>query len=270
MRDIFDGLAPEMSDADPIRRAQIQMKKPLPKRFYTDVTVAPMDGGFAVLLDGKTVKTPARNALVLPTKAAAELVMAEWQAQKEVIDPGTMPITRLVNTALDAVALSMNEVRDDIVRFSGSDLLCYRAEGPQELVARQSAHWDAVLTWLSDRHGARLIQTSGIIHVEQPQPATDAFRQALSAYNHAFALASLHVMTSLTGSAILALAVADGHLSLEDAWDIAHLDENWTDEHWGIDSEAQARRNARFVDMRAAHLVFTATVQEKVLSGKTA
>lgn len=261
MRDIFEGLTPELSDADPIRRAQIQMKKPLPKRFYTDVTVAPAEGGFAVLLDGKTVKTPARNGLVLPTKGAAELVMAEWQAQVDVIDPGTMPITRLVNTALDAVAVSMDDVLDDIVRFSGSDLLCYRADGPQELVARQSAQWDGVLTWLADRHGARFIQTSGVIHVEQPKPATDAFRQALISYNHAFALASLHVMTSLTGSAILALAIADGHLSLEQGWDIAHLDENWTDEHWGTDSEAQARRNARLVDMRAAHLVLRSTVQ---------
>ncbi|OLP43432.1 ATP12 family chaperone protein [Rhizobium oryziradicis] len=261
MRDIFEGLTPELSDADPIRRAQIQMKKPLPKRFYTEVTVAPAEDGFAVLLDGKTVKTPARNGLVLPTKAAAELVMAEWQAQVEVIDPGTMPITRLVNTALDAVAVSMDEVLDDIVRFSGSDLLCYRADGPQELVARQSAQWDGILTWLADRHGARFIQTSGIIHVEQPKPATDVFRRALNSYNHAFALASLHVMTSLTGSAILALAIADGHLSLEQGWDIAHLDENWTDEHWGTDSEAQARRNARLVDMRAAHLVLRSTVQ---------
>ncbi|THF52126.1 ATP12 family chaperone protein [Allorhizobium terrae] len=268
MRDIFEGAqpfgeksdAPEMSDADPIRRAQIQMKKPLPKRFYKTVTVGPVDGGFAVLLDGKTVKTPARNSLVLPTKAAAELVMAEWQAQAEVIDPGTMPITRLVNTALDAVALSMDEVLDDIVRFSGSDLLCYRADGPQELVARQSGQWDGILTWLADRHGARFIQTSGIMHVEQPKQATDAFRQAVGTYNHAFALASLHVMTSLTGSAVLALAIADGHLSLEEGWEIAHLDENWTDEHWGTDSEALARRNVRFVDMQSAYLVLKATM----------
>ena len=233
MRDVFEGFVPEMSDPDPVRRAQIQMKKPLPKRFYKDVTVSPMDGGFAVLLDGKQIKTPSRNSLVLPTQAAAELVMAEWQAQAEVIDPGTMPITRLVNTALDAVAMSMDDVLDDIVRFSGSDLLCYRADSPQELVERQSQQWDGVLAWLADRHGAQFIQTSGIIHVQQPQPATDAFRRALISYNHAFALASLHVMTSLTGSAVLALAVADGHLSLEEAWSIAHLDENWTDEHWG-------------------------------------
>lgn len=261
MRDIFDGLAPEMSDPDPVRRAQIQMKRPLPKRFYTDVTIAQVEDGFAVLLDGKTVKTPLRNALVLPTPPAAELVMAEWQAQVDVIDPGTMPITRLVNTARDSVAVSMDEVLDDIVRFSGSDLLCYRADGPQELVARQSEKWDAVLTWLADRHGAALLQTSGIIHVQQPEAALDAFRQALRGYDHAFALAGLHLMTSLTGSAILALALADGHLSLEEAWALAHLDEDWTDEHWGEDAEAQARRKARFIDMQAAHLLFTATVQ---------
>ncbi|MBB4953433.1 chaperone required for assembly of F1-ATPase [Agrobacterium vitis] len=261
MREIFENLAPEMSDPDPVRRAQIQMKRPLPKRFYTDVTIAAVDGGFAVLLDGKAVKTPARNGLILPTQRAAELVMAEWQAQVDVIDPGTMPITRLVNTALDSVAVSMDEVLDDIVRFSGSDLLCYRADGPQELVARQSEQWDPLLSWLANQHGARLIQTSGIIHVQQPQAATDAFRQALTAYDNVFALASLHVMTSLTGSAILALALADGFVSLEEGWNLAHLDEDWTDEHWGTDSEAQARRKARFVDMQAAHLVLTTTAQ---------
>jgi chaperone required for assembly of F1-ATPase len=258
MRDIFEGLAPEMSDPDPVRRAQIQMKKPLPKRFYAEATVSPVDGGFAVLLDGKPVKTPSRHGLVLPTQAAAALVCTEWQAQGEVIDPGTMPITRLANTALDAVAVSMEEVLADIVRFSGSDLLCYRADGPQELVARQSAKWDPVLDWLADQHGARFLQTSGIIHVQQPQAATDAFHLALQPHNNVFALASLHLMTSLTGSAILALALADGHVSLEQAWELAHLDEDWTDEHWGTDSEAEARRKARFADMQAAYRVLTA------------
>ncbi|HBF29960.1 ATP12 family chaperone protein [Rhizobium sp.] len=258
MRDIFEGLAPEMSDPDPVRRAQIQMKKPLPKRFYTEATVAKVDGGFAVLLDGKSVKTPSRHGLVLPTHAAAELVCAEWQAQGEFINPASMPITRLANTALDAVAVSMGEVLDDIVRFSGSDLLCYRADGPQELVARQSAQWDPVLGWLTDNHGAQFLQTSGVIHVQQPQDAVDAFHRAVQSYNTVFALASLHLMTSLTGSAILALALADGHLSLEQAWTLAHLDEDWTDEHWGTDSEAEARRKARFVDMQAAYRVLRA------------
>lgn len=258
MRDIFEGLAPEMSDPDPVRRAQIQMKKALPKRFYTQATVNAVDGGFAVLLDGKAVKTPSRNGLVLPTQAAADLVCVEWQAQGEVIDPATMPITRLVNTALDAVAVSMDEVLADIVRFSGSDLLCYRADGPQELVARQTAQWDPVLDWLAEKHGARFLQTSGIIHVQQPQAATEAFHGALQAYNNVLALACLHLMTSLTGSAILALALADCHLALDQTWELAHLDENWTDEHWGTDSEAEARRKMRFVDMHAAYVVLRA------------
>lgn len=258
MRDIFEGLAPEMSDPDPVRRAQIQMKKALPKRFYSQATVDAVEAGFAVLLDGKTVKTPSRNGLVLPTKASAELVCAEWQAQGEMIDPATMPITRLVNTALDAVAVSMDEVLADIVRFSGSDLLCYRADGPQELVARQSAQWDPVLQWMAEKHAARFVQTSGIVHVQQPEAATEAFQAALQRYNSVFALACLHLMTSLTGSAILALALADGYLSLEQAWELAHLDEDWTDEHWGTDSEAEARRKMRFVDMHAAYVVLRA------------
>lgn len=258
MRDIFDGLAPEMSDPDPVRRAQIQMKKPLPKRFYTQATVAAVDGGFAVLLDGKSVKTPSRNGLILPTQAAADLVCAEWQAQGAEIDPATMPVTRLANTALDAVALTMDEVLADIVRFSGSDLLCYRADGPQELVARQTAQWDPVLDWLAEKHQVHFIKTSGIMHVQQPQEATEAFQAALQPYNTVFALACLHLMTSLTGSAILALALADGQLALEQAWELAHLDEDWTDEHWGTDSEAEARRKMRFVDMHAAYSVLRA------------
>lgn len=277
MRDIFEGTeqfqekreavfspelrqheVPEMSDPDPVRRAQIQMKKPLPKRFYTQATVAAVDGGFAVLLDGKSVKTPLRNGLILPTQAAADLVCSEWQAQGAEIDPATMPVTRLANTALDAVSVNPDDVLADIVRFSGSDLLCYRADGPQELVARQSAQWDPVLDWLAEKHQARFIQTSGILHVEQPPTATDAFQRALQAYNTVFGLASLHLMTSLAGSAILALALANSHLSLEQAWALAHLDEDWTDEHWGVDSEAEARRKARFVDMQAAYRMLNA------------
>ncbi|MCF1467495.1 ATPase [Agrobacterium vitis] len=258
MRDIFEGLTPELSDPDPVRRAQIQMKKPLPKRFYKDVTIAAGQDGHAVLLDGKTVKTPARNALVLPTEPLAALVASEWQAQAEVIDPATMPVTRLVNTALDAVSTNTQEVLDDIVRFCGNDMLCYRADAPQELVERQSVKWDPVLDWLADTHGARVLQTSGIIHQPQPSEATEAFGRALQRYRDGVALASLHVMTTLTGSAILALALADGKLTLLDAWDLAHLDENWTDEHWGSDMEAEARRAARFVEMQSAYNVLRA------------
>lgn len=258
MRDIFEGLTPELSDPDPVRRAQIQMKKPLPKRFYTDVTVAPDHGGHAVLLDGKTVKTPARHALVLPSAALAGLVAAEWHAQAEVIDPGTMPVTRLVNTALDAVSSNVEEVVADLLRFCGNDMLCYRADTPQELVERQAKAWDPVLAWLEETHGPRLHVTSGIMHQPQPQAAIDAFGQAVLPYRDGVSLACLHVITTLTGSAVLALALADGYLSLQQCWGLAHLDEDWTEEHWGSDDEAQARRAARFIDMQAAYNVLRA------------
>ncbi|MDQ0455886.1 ATP12 family chaperone protein [Rhizobium paknamense] len=258
MRDIFEGVTPEMSDPDPVRRAQIQMKRPLPKRFYAEATVSPTDAGFAVTLDGRAVKTPARNTLILPTSGAAELVAEEWRAQGEEVDPATMPVTRLTNTAIDAVSKTLEEVLEDIVRFSSSDLLCYRAEDPQELVERQSARWNPVLAWLNDTHGVKLITISGIMHQEQPAQSTSAFRRALERYGNAFQLAALHVVTTLTGSAALTLALADGFSSLEEVWALAHLDEDWTNEHWGVDEEAAARREARLREMQAAWALFNA------------
>ncbi|WP_027486442.1 ATP12 family chaperone protein [Allorhizobium undicola] len=258
MRDIFDGLAPEPSDPDPVRRAQIQMKRPLPKRFYKNVTVTAAEGGFAVQLDGRAVKTPGKNPLVMPTLAAAKLVAGEWQAQGEEIDPASMPLTRLANTAIDAVSRTMDEVLEDIVRFSGSDMVCYRADEPQALVERQSRDWNPILGWLDAVHEVRLITITGIMHQEQPQNSLAAFRRAVERHAQPFPLAALHVMTTLTGSAALALALADGFLSLEEGWRRAHLDEIWTEEHWGVDAEAEARRAARFVEMQSAYALLSA------------
>jgi chaperone required for assembly of F1-ATPase len=157
MRDLLNDLTEGLSHPDPIRRAQIQMKKPLPKRFYTDVSVTEGEGGFVVTLDGKAVRTPARNPLAAPTRKLAELMAAEWQAQAEVIDPATMPVTKLVNTAIDGVATDTQAVFEDILRFAGTDLLCYRAESPEGLVERQTERWDPVLDWASNALGARFI-----------------------------------------------------------------------------------------------------------------
>lgn len=252
MRDLFDIFNITQSDPDPVRRAQIQMHKPLPKRFYTDVTIEAVDGGFEIRLDGKTVRTPARHALSVPTERLAALLAAEWQAQQEVIDPNTMPVTRLVNTAIDAVSTQVDEVLEDIVRFSQSDMLCYRADEPEGLVERQAERWDPVLDWVAETHGARFMLAAGIIHQQQPARAVDAFRAALQAHADPIALSALHTMTTLTGSAILALALAEGQLTLDETWALAHLDEDWTNEHWGSDFEAEARREKRLVEMRAA------------------
>lgn len=265
MRDFLNDIHENLSDPDPVRRAQIQMKTPLPKRFYREVGVgvdATNDSGrFTIELDGRTVKTPARKLLSLPTQAAAELVATEWRDQVEVINPGKMPVTRLVNSALDGVANEIDAVLDDIVKFAGTDLVCYRADTPQSLVDAQAGKWDPVLQWAADTIGARFILVEGIIHREQPAPAIEAYAQALSRYRDPLALAALHTITSLTGSALLALALAEGRLSAEDVWTAAHADEDWNIAQWGSDAEAEARRAHRWQDMKASGDLFDAVIR---------
>lgn len=256
MRDLLNDLSEGLSHPDPIRRAQIQMKKPLPKRFYTEVAVAEHEDGFAITLDGKLVRTPARLVLAVPTEALARLVAAEWDAQAEVIDPVTMPVTRLVNTAIDGIATNTQAIFEDILRFSSTDLICYRAEGPERLVERQAERWDPIIDWAANDLGARFILVEGVMHHEQPREATAAFAVTLARHQSPMALAALHTITTLTGSAILALAFAEGRVTMEEAWSLAHLDEDWTIEHWGSDEEAEERRAKRFVGFKAAADVF--------------
>lgn len=263
MRDLLEDLDAMLSHPDPVKRAQIQMKKPLPKRFYTEVTVEPSADGFQIKLDGKTLKTPARATLLLETAALGELVANEWRSQKDVINPDTMPITRLVNTAQDAVALDPSATREDIVNFSGTDLVCYRADSPAELVARQSAGWDPVLAFAHEAFGASFVLAQGVIHQEQPASAIAAIRKAVETVASPAALSALHVMTTLTGSALIALAAAHGHLSIDQAWTAAHLDEDWTIEHWGEDEEAMARRAWRRTEFDAAAATFFAVAGRK-------
>jgi chaperone required for assembly of F1-ATPase len=206
---------------------------------------------FRVLLDGKPVRTPAKRELALPARPLAEAVAAEWEAQGEHIDPGTMPLTRLVNTVLDGVAGREAEVRADIAKYAASDLLCYRAEGPPELVRRQMEAWDPVLAWARAALGANLVIARGIVPVAQPQAAMGAIGSALVRLD-AFGLAAHHVMTTLTGSTLLALAHAGGRLTAEEAWAAAHIDEDWQIGQWGEDAQAKARRQRRWTDMEAA------------------
>lgn len=261
MRDIFFDLNEQLSHPDPVRRAQIQMKAPLPKRFYKQASTGETAEGFAILLDGRPVKTPAKKALVLPTRAAADLVAAEWEAQADVIDPGRMPITRLVNSALDGVAAQVDAVFDDIVKYAGTDLLCYRADTPQSLVDAQAAKWDPVIYWAAEELGARFILAEGVIHQQQPESAISAFAATLARYRTPLEIAALHTMTSLTGSAILALAFAEGRISAEQAWTAAHADEDWNIEQWGSDAEAEARRAHRWQDMKASSDLFNAVIR---------
>jgi chaperone required for assembly of F1-ATPase len=256
MRDFLNDIYEHLSHPDPVRRAQIQMKTPLPKRFYKEVSIGNAEGGFSILLDGRPVKTPAKRALTLPTRKATDVVAAEWRDQAEVIDPARMPITRLANSAIDGVAQDVETVRADIVKYAGTDLLCYRADAPQSLVDAQAGKWDPVLAWAAQTLGARFILAEGVIHQQQPAPALAAFESALQRHADAFALAALHTITTLTGSGLLALALAEGRLTAEEVWTAAHADEDWNIEQWGSDAEAEARRAHRWRDMKAAAELF--------------
>jgi chaperone required for assembly of F1-ATPase len=223
----------------------------LPKRFYQNVTVEDDGGVHALLLDGKPVRTPGKAPLALPARAAAEAVAQEWCAQGDRIDRETMPLTRLANSAIDGVRGHERAVTAHIVRHAGSDLLSYRAEGPQGLIAAQAEHWDPVLAWAARALEAPLRHVTGVVHVEQPASSLDAIARRLEAFG-TFELAALHVMTQLTGSALLPLAVALGQLTPEEAWAAAHVDEDFQIAQWGEDAEAAARRANRKRDFDAA------------------
>jgi chaperone required for assembly of F1-ATPase len=226
---------------------------PLPKRFYAGVSVkeASPGPGYAILLDGRPVRTPRKLPLVVPTRALAEAIAAEWEAQGERIDPSTMPLSRLAITALDGVANNMAAVAADIVKFAGSDLLSYRAEAPAPLADQQAKAWDPIQRWAEDEFGARFKTAKGVMPVPQSDETLDRVAAAVAPFS-APALTALHMMTTLTGSALLALAHARGRLSAAAAWAAAHVDEDWQISQWGVDKEAAERRARRWAEMQAA------------------
>jgi chaperone required for assembly of F1-ATPase len=246
---------------DPMRAAQANMRPAPVRRFYKAVEVGEADGSHALTLDGRRARTPGRNPLAAASSALMLEVAAEWERQSETIDPTEMPLTRLLNSAIDGVAHTMAETRADILGYAGSDLLCYRAEEPETLVARQAQAFDPVLRWAAESLGARFNVTAGVMHVAQPHAALAAIGAALDAYDDPVELAGLSVMTTLTGSALLALAVARGFLSAETAWLAAHVDEDFQAERWGADVEAMVRRQARWREFEAAAtaIAFTST-----------
>ncbi|WP_274629604.1 ATP12 family chaperone protein [Arvimicrobium flavum] len=254
MREILNDLehGSHLSDPDPTKRAQNAMKAPVVKRFYRDVTISEEPEGFGVHLDGKPVRTPGHNALRLPTRAAAQLVGDEFAAQSETFNPVSMPVMRLVNTAIDGVATDPQAVLEDILRFASTDLLFYRADGPDRLVVRQGEAWDPVLDWAREVLGARFFLAEGVMHVEQPRESIAAVGRHLKEREDALTLAALHVMTTLTGSALIALAVEAGEIDSETGWTAAHVDEDWNVEQWGEDFEAAARRKTRKAEMMSA------------------
>jgi chaperone required for assembly of F1-ATPase len=229
-----------------------QDQKPeAPARFYSEVSTEATPDGWQILLDGRSVKTPRRADLVLPSRPLAEAIAEEWRRQGSEIDIATMPLTKLANTALDAVAANAEVVAEDVLSFAQRDLICYRADRPDSLCERQRLTWDPLLEWVDEHYGAPLLVTEGVMPVEQPDGSVAALRTACRCLDP-FGLTALHVMTSLTGSAVLTLAHIGGRLSLEESWAAAHLDEDFQIENWGEDREARARREARFAEMRAA------------------
>jgi len=193
-----------------------------------------------VLLDGKPLKTPSRSGYALPQRALAEAVAAEWRGQGEAIDPDSMPITRLVNTAVERVPASREPVAEQVLSVGRSDLLCYRADTAPELAARQAAVWDALLDWLAERYGARLRTGQGIAFIDQPTDALAALKQAVGRLDD-FALTGLSAAASILGSLVLALALWEGRIDAAEAMRLATLDEAFQSERWGVDAEAQAR-----------------------------
>jgi len=249
MADLFEDIfAP--SPIDPTEAARRAVRPTLRKRFYKNVGVAGAPEGFAITLDGRPVKTPARRALAAPTQALGEALAAEWDAQADVIDPARMPLTRLANTIIDGVAAAAPEIAAEIEKYLGSDLVCYRAEGPDRLVMRQAHQWDPILAFAREQLGARFEITYGVRFVTQSPDAIAAARRAIPV--DPWRLGAVHAVMTLTGSALIALAFARGAVTLDDAWAAAHLDEDWNMELWGRDELALERRAARLAEMQAA------------------
>ena len=255
--DLANQLFPVHGEAvDPIALARRDMQKQLPRRFYKEAKAERGADGFVVRLDGKPAHTPGRQVMSVPHEALAQALAQEWNAQAEFIDPAQMPLTRMVNSALDGVAREMDQVRAEIVKYAGSDLICSRAGEPHSLVEEQARHWDPLLAFAHEQLGARFICAQGIIFAEQPAVALEAVAREIEGITSSLALAALHVMTTITGSVIIALALTRGHLTAEAAWAAAHVDEDFQTRAWGEDAEAMARRARRWRDMQAAEQLY--------------
>jgi chaperone required for assembly of F1-ATPase len=255
MRELFEEAAGQ-PPPDPRESARASARTPLRKRFYKEAGVTEAEDGFAITLDGRPIRTPSGRQVVIPARVLADAVAAEWAAQGEAIDPVTMPLTRIANSVVEGVVDRVDLVTDDLAKYFETDLLFYRAGHPEGLVAREAAHWDPVLFWAADALGAHFILSEGVMHVRQPDEAVRAARAALP--GDPWSVAALHMVTTLTGSALLALALAHGARDPDQVWAAAHVDEDWNIDQWGVDEEAAARRATRLRDFQAAVAVLTA------------
>jgi len=255
MRDLFEDIFKD-APLDPVQAARRAVRPHLRRRFYERAEVEDADGEFRVVLDGRPVKTPARRTLAAPKRALAQALAAEWDAQRDVIDPAKMPLTRLANTIIDGVTDAPSAVADEVKRYLACDLVFYRAPGPAGLVAWQAEAWDPVLAWVRETLGARFVLAEGIAFVTQPAQSLAAASCAIP--TDPWRLGAMHAITTLTGSALIAIALARGALSVDAAWAAAHVDEDWNMKFWGRDALALERRAARFSEMQAAAVVLEA------------
>jgi chaperone required for assembly of F1-ATPase len=255
MRDLFEDIFKD-APLDPVQAARRAVRPHLRRRFYERAEVEDADGEFRVVLDGRPVKTPARRTLAAPKRALAQALAAEWDAQRDVIDPAKMPLTRLANTIIDGVTDAPSAVADEVKRYLACDLVFYRAPGPAGLVAWQAEAWDPVLAWVRETLGARFVLAEGIAFVAQPAQSLAAASSAIP--TDPWRLGAMHAVTTLTGSALIAIALARGALSVDAAWAAAHVDEDWNMKFWGRDALALERRAARFSEMQAAATVLEA------------
>jgi chaperone required for assembly of F1-ATPase len=221
------------------------------KRFWREAVVRPAASGWEIALDGRPVKTPAKAALILPARALAEAIAAEGQAQEGEIRPASMPLTRAANSAIDKVAPDPSTIVAELARYGESDLLCYRAEGPEALVLRQAQAWDAPLAWAAETMGAPLGVTHGIVHLAQPPESLARLRAQLAALD-AFRLTALSGLVSVSGSLVLGLAALKSWEPPEAIWARARIDEAWQTELWGQDDEAEAAALAKKRDFLQA------------------
>ena len=223
------------------------------KRFWTEAAPVAEDAGWGIRLDGRPLRTPAKRAFVVPTRALAEAVAEEWNAQHDVVRPAAMPHTRMANSALDTLADSRAQVASLLADYADTDVTCYRAAAPEGLVARQAAAWDPLLDWLADAHGARLVPRMGVMHAAQDPGALERLGGVVATFP-AFDLVALHDLVALSGSLVIGLAAADRVLPREDLWSASRVDESWQEEIWVIDSEAAALaavRRAEFLHAAA-------------------
>ncbi len=217
------------------------------KRFWTEVGVDARE----VRLDGRPVRTPGRLPLVLPTDALAEAVAGEWRSVDAAIDPRAMPLTGLANAAIDRIAPDPARFAEGLARYGESDLLCYRADDPPELVARQAALWDPPLAWARGRYDVGFEVTTGIVHRAQPSATIARLGEAVGALG-AWRLAGLSPVVTITGSLVLALALAERAMTVDAVWAAAQADEDWQAERWGEDALAAEARDARRRELGAA------------------